>query len=63
MRAFVRHHAVNHTTARIVNYELAALTAEHRAVIEAQRGAIQALVRDLVVPRRRGRRTSAPTTR
>jgi len=48
VRDFVVHHATNHTTARIINYELAALTPEHREEIEAQRSAIQALVRDLV---------------
>lgn len=48
VHAFVRHHAVHHTSARVVNYELAALTPEHRAEIETQRSTIQALVRDLL---------------
>lgn len=48
VHAFVRHHADHHTSARVVNYELAALTPEHRAEIETQRSAIQALVRDLL---------------
>jgi AcrR family transcriptional regulator len=46
---FVRHHAVNHTSARVVNYELAAMTPEHRTEVEAQRSSIQSLVRDLLV--------------
>ncbi|MCY7394759.1 MAG: TetR/AcrR family transcriptional regulator [Nocardioides sp.] len=45
---FVRHHADNPTTARVVNYELAALTPQHRVEIEALRSAIQTLVRDLI---------------
>lgn len=48
VRDFVRHHAVHHTIARIVNYELAALSAEHRAEIDALRHRMDALVRDLV---------------
>ncbi len=39
--AFVAHHAEGHTTARIVNYELAALTGEHRAEVETLRSWIQ----------------------
>jgi len=49
VRAFVRHHALHHTSARVVNYELAALTPAHRCEIEAQRSDIQWLVRDLLV--------------
>ncbi len=45
---FVRHHAVNHTSARIVNYELAALTDEHQAEIDEQRRRIDRVVRDLL---------------
>jgi AcrR family transcriptional regulator len=45
---FVRHHAVNHTSARIVNYELAALTEEHRAEIAELRRRIDRVVRDLL---------------
>lgn len=37
---FVRHHALEHTTARIINYELASLSPEHRAEIEALRHVI-----------------------
>lgn len=48
VRDFVRHHAVHHTVGRIVNYELAALSPEHRAEIDALRHAMDALVRDLV---------------
>ncbi|MDQ4053945.1 MAG: TetR/AcrR family transcriptional regulator [Actinomycetota bacterium] len=45
---FVRHHAVNHTSARIVNYELAALTDEHQAEITELRRRIDRVVRDLL---------------
>jgi len=45
---FVRHHAVNHTSARIVNYEMAALTDEHQAEITEQRRRIDRVVRDLL---------------
>jgi AcrR family transcriptional regulator len=45
---FVRHHAVNHTSARIVNYEMAALTEEHQAEIAEQRRRIDRVVRDLL---------------
>jgi AcrR family transcriptional regulator len=45
---FVRHHAVNHTSARIVNYEMAALTEEHRAEIAELRRRIDRVVRDLL---------------
>ncbi len=41
---FVRHHAESHTTARILNYELGALSPEHRAEIEQLRHAISARV-------------------
>ncbi len=37
---FVRHHALAHTTARVVNYELGALSPEHRSVIEELRHTI-----------------------
>lgn len=47
--AFARHHAVNHTSARVVNYELAALSEAHRAEIEEQRRRIEHVVRDLLV--------------
>jgi AcrR family transcriptional regulator len=45
---FVRHHAVNHTSARIVNYEMAALTEEHQAEIAELRRRIDRVVRDLL---------------
>jgi AcrR family transcriptional regulator len=45
---FVRHHAVAHTSARIVNYELAALSEPHLAEITELRHRIDAVVRDLV---------------
>lgn len=45
---FVRHHAVNHTSARIVNYEMAALTEEHQVEIGEQRRRIDRVVRDLL---------------
>ncbi len=41
---FVRHHARAHTTARILNYELEALGADHRAEVEGLRRAISARV-------------------
>ncbi len=45
---FVRHHAVNHTSARVVNYEMAALTADHQVEIVEQRRRIDRVVRDLL---------------
>ena len=45
---FVRHHAVAHTSARVVNYELAALSAPHLAEILELRHRIDLVVRDLV---------------
>lgn len=45
---FVRHHALNHTMARIVNYELSSLTAEHHVEIMDLRDQTDALMRDLV---------------
>lgn len=48
VRAFVKHHAEFTTSARIVNYEMAALTDEHRAEILEQRTEIDRIVRDLV---------------
>ena len=41
---FVRHHALAHTTARVLNYEIGALSAEHRAEIDDLRRAISACV-------------------
>ena len=45
---FVRHHVVNHTSARVVNYEMAALSPEHQAEIGEQRRRIDRVVRDLL---------------
>jgi AcrR family transcriptional regulator len=45
---FVRHHAVAHTSARVVNYEMAALSEPHRAEILELRHRIDVVVRDLV---------------
>jgi AcrR family transcriptional regulator len=48
VRDFVVHHAEGHTRARIVNYELAALSPEHLAEIAATRRQIEQEMRDLV---------------
>ncbi len=48
VRAFVVHHAEDHTGARIVNYELAALSPEHLADIAGIRREIEQEMRDLV---------------
>ncbi|MFD6453495.1 TetR/AcrR family transcriptional regulator [Nocardia sp. NPDC060220] len=45
---FAVHHARAQTVARIVNYELAALTPEHRAEIRAVRRQIDHTIRELV---------------
>jgi len=45
---FVRDHAVSHTGARVINYELSALSEEHRAVIVGIRHEIDVVVRDVV---------------
>jgi len=45
---FATHHAIAHTEARVVNYELAALAPEHYAEIAAMRHEMDELVRDLV---------------
>jgi AcrR family transcriptional regulator len=47
-RAFAEFHAHHHTTARILNYELAALSEEHRAEIDVLRRAIDNELRALV---------------
>lgn len=47
-RAFAAYHAHHHTVARILNYELAALSDEHRAVIDELRTGIDRELRDLV---------------
>ncbi|TYL45219.1 TetR/AcrR family transcriptional regulator [Nocardioides sp. BGMRC 2183] len=46
--AFAEHHARAHTTARIINYELAALDDEHSAEIAELRHQIDGELRDLV---------------
>jgi AcrR family transcriptional regulator len=48
VRAFTAHHARSHTSARVVNYELAALAPDHLAEITAIRREINQVVRDLV---------------
>ncbi|MGN6243056.1 MAG: TetR family transcriptional regulator [Motilibacteraceae bacterium] len=48
VRAFTAHHARNHTSARIVNYELSALSPEHRREISAIRRQIDTEVRHVV---------------
>ena len=45
---FVRDHAVVHTGARVINYELAALSEEHLAEIVTIRHEIDVVVRDVV---------------
>lgn len=45
---FVRDHAVSHTGARVINYELAALSEERRAEILVVRHDIDLVVRDVV---------------
>lgn len=48
MRRFARHHATAHTGARIVNYELAALSPEHLREIVQIRRAIENAIREVV---------------
>ncbi|HLN77804.1 MAG TPA: TetR/AcrR family transcriptional regulator [Nocardioidaceae bacterium] len=48
VHAFVVHHAEDHTGARIVNYELAALSPEHLEEIAAIRRQIEQEMRDVV---------------
>lgn len=45
---FVRDHAEEHTGARVINYELSALTDEHLAAIRAIRHEIDVVVRDVL---------------
>jgi AcrR family transcriptional regulator len=45
---FAEHHALQHTTARVVNYELAALTVEHQREVAELRRAIDREFRSLV---------------
>lgn len=49
VRRLVLGHVIDHTMARVVNYELAALTPEHRATIDALRHDIQQLIRSTLV--------------
>lgn len=49
VRRLVLGHVTDHTMARVVNYELAALTPEHRDTIDALRRAIQQLIRGALV--------------
>lgn len=48
IRRFAVHHARGHTSARVVNYELAALSPEHLEQIAAMRRAIEQEVRQVV---------------
>ncbi len=48
MGAFARHHASAHTSVRVVNYELDALTEEHRAEIGTLRREITRRIRAIV---------------
>jgi AcrR family transcriptional regulator len=48
MRAFVRHHARHHTTARVLNYELSALSPEHQQEIFTIRKAIDRLMLEVI---------------
>ncbi|HEY0904375.1 MAG TPA: TetR/AcrR family transcriptional regulator, partial [Marmoricola sp.] len=45
---FVRDHAEEHTGARVINYELSALTDDHLAAIRAIRHDIDVVVRDVL---------------
>jgi AcrR family transcriptional regulator len=48
VRAFASWHAEYHTTARVVQYELSALTPEHLAEVVELRRRIEAAVRDMI---------------
>lgn len=48
VRSFVRWHAEHHTTARVVQYELGALSEEHYTEITARRRDIDAAVRAII---------------
>jgi len=48
MQAFVRHHARHHTTARVLNYELSALSPEHQQEVLTIRKAIDRLMLDVI---------------
>lgn len=48
VREFTMHHARSHTSARVVNYELAALNPEHHREISAVRRAIGQEIRQIV---------------
>ncbi|MFC6705303.1 TetR/AcrR family transcriptional regulator [Flexivirga alba] len=49
VRRLVLGHVLDHTMARVVNYELAALTPEHRVIIDALRHDIQQSIRTALV--------------
>ena len=48
MSDFVRHHAVHHVSARVVNYDMAALSDEHRTEVDELRRRIDRVMRDLL---------------
>jgi AcrR family transcriptional regulator len=48
MWAFVRHHAQHHTIARVLNYELGALSPEHQREVVQIRKAIDRLMQDVI---------------
>lgn len=48
VRAYVLFHVRQHTMARVINYELAALSPEHRAEIAGMRRAIDHVIHDVV---------------
>jgi AcrR family transcriptional regulator len=48
MRAFVRHHAQHHTIARVLNYELGALSPEHQQEVFQIRKAIDRLMLEVI---------------
>jgi AcrR family transcriptional regulator len=48
MWAFVRHHAQHHTVARVLNYELGALSPDHQHEVAQIRKAIDRLMQDVI---------------
>jgi AcrR family transcriptional regulator len=63
VRAFVRREAEHHTTARIVNYELGALSPEHRAEIDVLRRSIQDTLLEAIEAGHRGGAFDCPDPR
>lgn len=63
VRTFVHREAEHHTTARIVNYELGALSAEHRAEIDVLRRRIQDVLREVLEAGSRGGVFACPDPR